>query len=168
MAIVTNTGRAVVPANASEFSRLSEWFAELVPTNSPGFITAHPETGSICLFGALLGLLAGSVGYLFSHASETAIGWYAGGGSILGFATNFLILHIGDRWARVDLTQPIKYGTFGTAIGVFVSVAIGLSAGLNTIPIATIAGAVIGFSVGLKKSAIHNSDAQQGGQPERR
>ncbi len=154
LTIVTATGKAPIPATATNYLKLCEFLVEQVPANQSGFSTDHPMMGMVYLAGAFVGLFGGAF-LTPRNSSDSTLGKFVLFGAMLGVAGSHLLIRLGDRWLKTGLVNPIGYGMSGVTFGIVVSGAIGPIIGWNMAPMIALvlAGGITGVIIGIKKQS---------------
>jgi hypothetical protein len=152
LTIVTASGKVLVPHTATDYSQLRQTLKELVPHSQSGFSSDHPMMGMVYLAGILIGLFAG-VFLTPDNASNSTMGLFVLGGSILGSIGSHLFVSLGDRCLKIGMAQPIGFGMLGACIGLAASSLLRPAIGWNLEPtvVLILIGAIVGVLFGVIK-----------------
>jgi hypothetical protein len=154
LTIVTATGKALIPATATNYLELREFITDAVPENQRGFATDHPMMGMVYVAGSLVGLFGG-VFLTPRNSSDSTLAVFVLSGTVLGVACSHLLIRLGDRWLKTGLAEPIGYGMIGVNFGLTVSTAVAPFIDWNMAPMIALAlaGGIIGVIIGMKKQS---------------
>ena len=148
--IVTAEGKVVIPYYGRDFAELRDLLKELVPTTAPGFSADHPMMSMVYLGGALAGLFGGVVATP-RNATDSTMGLFVLGGSILGVAGVHTVVVFADRKLKVGLAQPLGFGMTGVCAGIALAQLLAPLAGWRmSVPLgAIIIGGMCGAAFGI-------------------
>jgi len=152
LTIVTATGKALVPATATNYLKLLEFLTAIIPANKPGFATDNPMMGIVNVAGALVGLFGGV--FLAPLGSNESTQWLFGlVGAFLGVAGGHLLIRLGDRWLKTGLVNPIAYSMVGFFYGLVATSMIAPFVNWNLAPMLAIVmtGGILGVVVGINR-----------------
>lgn len=153
LTIITTTGTAVIPATATNYFRMFAFLKEAVPVSQPGFSTDHPLMGIVYGAGAMIGLLGGAL-LTPRNANDGTLAAFVFCGSVIGVASSYLAVRLGDLWLKTNLAKILGYAAIGAGIGMAVTIMVGPIIGFGILPISILilSGGVIGMFVGRKAS----------------
>lgn len=152
LTVVTETGKALIPKIGTGYAEFRDTIKRLVPGTQPGFSTDHPMMGMVYLAGALIGLFGGFA-LTPQDASDATVGVFVLAGSALGVAASYFMVHVGDRWLKIGLAQPIGFGMAGLIIAMMSTRLLRPILGWNATPFIALSviGGVMGFAFGVSR-----------------
>lgn len=148
--VITSHGKVMINDYGRDFAKLRDLLKELVPSTTPGFSSDHPMMSMVYLGGALAGLFGGVIATP-RNATDSTLGLFVLGGSILGVAGVHAVVVLADRKLKVGLAQPLGFGVAGVCAGVALAQLLGPIAGWRTSVMlgALIIGGISGATFGI-------------------
>ncbi|MHC4877202.1 MAG: hypothetical protein ACYTGL_11965 [Planctomycetota bacterium] len=154
LTIVTTSGKAFVPENASSFGVLRDWLAEGVPDNAPEFATDNPATLWASMVGTMVGILLGT--FLARNSGNTQLVIAVITGAVAGAAGGYLLVAFGARVLNADLARPIMLIVIGLMCGLAIDGVLSPWLGANSAITATLVagGGMIGGMAAARNHSV--------------
>ncbi len=154
LTVVTTTGKAFVPENASNFDVLRDWLAEGVPDNAPEFATDNPATLWASMVGTIAGILLGT--FLARDGGNTQLVSAVVGGAIAGAVGGYLLVAFGAGVLKLDIARPIMLSVTGLMIGLVISSMLKPLVGASTPVTVTlvVGGGIIGGMAAARRHSV--------------
>ena len=148
--VLTTSGKAIISGTETGYEEIRDIIRQLVPVADPQASTEHPLMPLACLFGGIVGLIAGW--YLApSTSNDETMAQYILFGTALGAATSGLLVWFAGRFLRINLAVPMGLSLIGIVIGLMVSEVLRPLTGWSLMSpvVLTIIGAVTGGILGF-------------------
>ncbi len=148
--VLTTSGKAIISGTETGYEEIRDIIRQLVPVADPQASTEHPLMPLACLFGGIVGLIAGWQ-LTPSNSNDETMTQYIFFGTAFGAATSGLLVWFAGRFLRINLAVPMGSSLYGSVFGLLVSQFLTPWTGWSTKPLVVLAiiGAVAGGLLGF-------------------